>query len=260
MSAYIFDNFDPAIYYGAFTEEILIENIDVTWPTNSGWILWLIGKNSKISKNIASCLYEDFAKLLRAFCEHCDNLNLTDDTYTLDNVEKIRVSIVDSWDYQQPSIAWSEGEMSRRDYLFENIKVDGNTRIIALMCVYGMLKIDSTITGLLSSDTTMVAESILFYKGMVDIIDEHYKQQKIDYNSKKTLSEFSRRNANKRHIKTNELKAEVIEFWRKNIDIELSNEVSAERLEKIFPLEWTTLRDYVSEAKRNLKMQSTSKP
>ena len=74
------------------------------------------------------------------------------------------------------------------------------------------------------------------------------------------MSEFSRRNANKRHIKTNELKAEVIEFWRKNIDIELSNEVSAERLEKIFPLEWTTLRDYVSEAKRNLKMQSTSKP
>lgn len=62
------------------------------------------------------------------------------------------------------------------------------------------------------------------------------------------------------HAETHSLRNEVIEYWYKNIDHDLSITKTAKRLEKVFPLAFSTLRDYVSEAKKELKLHLASKP
>lgn len=61
---------------------------------------------------------------------------------------------------------------------------------------------------------------------------------------------MAKKAAHERHAETYALKNEVHEYWLNNIDKELSNKKAADRLVKQFPLQWTTLRDYVSEFKK----------
>lgn len=67
------------------------------------------------------------------------------------------------------------------------------------------------------------------------------------------LSDMARKGAAAAHVETNKLKREVIEYWHEKIDFSLSNEKAATELVKQFPLAHRTLRDYVAEAKKELR-------
>lgn len=59
--------------------------------------------------------------------------------------------------------------------------------------------------------------------------------------------------AYEKHKETQRLKQEAMDHWLEHISPDLSNEAAAELLEKIVPLEHSTLIRYVSEFKSNRK-------
>ena len=70
---------------------------------------------------------------------------------------------------------------------------------------------------------------------------------------KYALSLIGRKGAAAAHVETNRLKNEVVAYWRASVNRDLSNEKAATELLKQFPLSHRTLRDYVAEAKRNIR-------
>ncbi len=74
----------------------------------------------------------------------------------------------------------------------------------------------------------------------------------------KVMSNIARKNAFKRHKETYELKNQAIEYWRLNIDKNLSNPKAADLLLKIVKVSHRKLVDYVAEAKRK-SLPSASK-
>ena len=69
----------------------------------------------------------------------------------------------------------------------------------------------------------------------------------------KVLSDLGKKGAAAAHVETNNLRNEVVAYWSSSIDKSLSNEKAATELSKQFPLSHRTLRDYVAEAKKNLR-------
>ncbi|MEO6823990.1 MAG: hypothetical protein ABI167_04550 [Nitrosospira sp.] len=57
-------------------------------------------------------------------------------------------------------------------------------------------------------------------------------------------------NALRRHVETYQLRDEVIEYWKANISLTLSNEKAANLLVSRFPLSHRKLNQYIAEAKR----------
>lgn len=65
-------------------------------------------------------------------------------------------------------------------------------------------------------------------------------------------SSLRKMGAEKRHAETYALRAEVIEYWKANINISLSTEKAASILSGVFPLSHRTLSQYISSEKKIL--------
>ena len=63
-------------------------------------------------------------------------------------------------------------------------------------------------------------------------------------------SSIGRKGADAIHTETRNLKKEVEEFWRSNVDAKLANDTAADILARHFPLKHRTLSKYVSEFKK----------
>lgn len=68
--------------------------------------------------------------------------------------------------------------------------------------------------------------------------------------SSKARFELARKAGRAAHVETYALKAEIKEFWKKNISPELSNDAAGAVLARQFPMNPRTLSKYVSEFKR----------
>jgi hypothetical protein len=70
-------------------------------------------------------------------------------------------------------------------------------------------------------------------------------------------AEPRKRGAEARHRETHALRSEVIDYWRANIDRNLSSDKAATALMRIFPLAHRTLSSYISREKKAIPPAST---
>lgn len=132
-----------------------------------------------------------------------------------------------------------------------------NTNSIKTMAAYSILCHDFAITGLLENRANMAALGYAYAVIALNVCREKKNQLLPNSDLHKTVrTQLARDNANRFHDKETRVKAaKVANYWKANIDPTLSIDKATEALQDHFDMPFTTLRKYVTAAKRQAKQE-----
>lgn len=122
--------------------------------------------------------------------------------------------------------------------------------ILPVLYAYALYRLDSALVAHALGQIQAAFGHISVAGNVVEMASEHSGREFATAHAKALYSQERQKGARLRHTETYALRKEVTEYWRDNIDKNMSAEKSATMLTKIFPLSHRTLKAYVTTEKK----------
>lgn len=235
-------------------EFIYSELMDPVKGTN--WHPWFKGYEPRISQALAFDMWESLFQAENNFVSPFPEWNppknyvLKNRQNSIDNIEKDMNIFFGKLQALTLKLGTLLHPFDLNCGNFEDKDLDEN--IIKTLAAYSILCIDLAITGLLEKKTNTATLSYAYAVIALSLCRAHKNQTMPNGTlSKLVRSQIGRENANKYHDQTTRLMAaDVVKYWKANIDPKLSMDKAAEELMIHFGMPFTTVRKYIVDARK----------